>query len=81
MKKVQWINIFVRDGLLAAVVVWINWTLSYNSWFAAFLMGMIVVMTTWHLSDLIKLNRSLNGLNGHTSNDFSSAGDFYNRIQ
>lgn len=62
MSKFRWINIFIRDFFLAAAVVGVNYYVGFQSWFAAFALGMIVVLTTWHLDDLIK---QTGGLNAH----------------
>jgi len=80
--KFQWINIFLRDALLAVVIVWINSTLDYESWFAACLAGMIIVLTTWHLNEFIKINGGLkNGLHGLNDNNSSSIGIVHNNLQ
>ena len=57
--KFRWINLFIRDFLLSAVIFWINITLNYRSFVGAMLVGMMVVLVTWHLNDLIKSTRGL----------------------
>lgn len=82
MRNFKWINIFIRDILLVAVIFWINHTLNYRSFVAAMLVGMMVVLVTWHLSDFIKLNRRLsNGVYGSDGNISSSDGVVYNSLQ
>ena len=55
----KWINIFVRDILLILVIAWVNYAVSYRSWVAAALAGMMIVLITWHFNDLIKERRGL----------------------
>ena len=57
MKKGQWINIFVRDILLAIVIAYLNWTLNYQLWIGGVLMGMMFVLVSWHISGLLKQRR------------------------
>ena len=61
MEKFKWINIFIRDILLTLCILGVNYILYFRSWFAACATGMVIVLTTWHLSDLLKERRRLNG--------------------
>ena len=82
MDKFKWINIFVRDLILSGIIVWMNYVLEYQSWFAAALAGMIIVQTSWHLNDLLKEKRGLsNGFHRLHGDDTSSVGDIHNSLQ
>ena len=59
MKDWRWINVFARDAILAALVVWVNFKVDYRSWWAAFILGMIVVLISWHFSEFIEEKRRL----------------------
>tara|TARA_R100000750_G_C2328019_1_gene89024 strand:+ start:348 stop:644 length:297 start_codon:yes stop_codon:yes gene_type:complete len=81
-EKFVWINIFVRDIFIAAAIMGINYLLNFKSFFAAMLIGMQMVLVTWHLHDFIKLNRRLNnGSIGLDSNNSSSVRDIRNILQ
>jgi len=60
----RWINIFIRDLLLFFVILYVNYAVSYESWWAACLMGMQIVLMTWHLSDLLIRKRRVRLWNG-----------------
>ena len=81
MSNFKWTNIFIRDILLSIVIIVVNFYANFNSWFAAFAAGMVVVLTTWHLSDLIKLKRRLNGINRFSSYNFHPARYIPDNIQ
>jgi len=53
MKSFQWINIFVRDLLITFVIAYMNWVLEYKLWIGGMLMGMMVVLISWHFSDFM----------------------------
>lgn len=55
----RWINIFIRDILLIAVITYVNYHVHFNSWWAACITGMLIVLTTWHLSDLLETKRGI----------------------
>ena len=52
MKKFQWINTFIRDILLISVVSYIDWITNYNTWICPFMMGSLLVLMSWKISDL-----------------------------
>ena len=80
--KYKWQNIFARDMFLIVVIVWINETLDYNSWFAAVLVGMMIVLVSWHFSDLMKEKRRLdNSIHRYNGNGECPTGIVYNSIQ
>ena len=82
MNNFSWINLFVRDILLSLVICWINHTLDYQSWVAASLAGMMFVLVTWHLNDLIKSKRRLSdGICRRDGNSDSSIGNIRNNLQ
>jgi len=82
MNKFKWINIFIRDIFLSFTIIGLNWILNYGSWFAALLMGMQIVMVTWHLHDFIKLNRRINnGIYRPLGDILNSNGSFRDYIQ
>lgn len=66
-EKFRWINIFVRDILLILIMLYVNWYVSYESWWAAFILGMLLILITWHLSDLILKYRRAKLWNGMES--------------
>ena len=53
----KWINIFVRDIVIALLIGWVNWKVEYQSWWAAFLMGAMFVLVSWHLDAYMKIQR------------------------
>ena len=53
MKSFQWINIFVRDILITFVIAYMNWVLEYKLWIGGMLMGMMIVLISWHFSDFM----------------------------
>ena len=57
--KTRWINIFIRDILLALVIAYVNYSTGFRSWWAAFTMGAMVVLISWHFSDLLESRRRL----------------------
>ena len=81
MSKFKWTNIFIRDLLLSAVIFWINYTLNYKSFVGAMLVGMMVVLVTWHLNDLIKSVGGLNGIYGQCFSADNIAGNIPDDIQ
>ena len=81
MNKFRWMNLFIRDFLLSGVIFWINATLDYQSFVGAMLVGMMVVLVTWHLSDLIKSVGGLNGIYRHTPSNSDIAGTIPDDIQ
>ena len=82
LNKYKWTNIFVRDILLILVVIWINEALDYNSWFAAVLVGMMIVLVTWHLNDLLKEKRRLDdGIYRHDDSLTCPSGLIHNNLQ
>lgn len=50
----KWANIFIRDILLIFVTLWVNFSVSFRSWSAAFAVGMLVVLISWHFDEYIK---------------------------
>jgi len=55
----RWINIFLRDIILIGLISWVNWRVDYQSWWAACITGMIIVLITWHFQDFLETNRRL----------------------
>jgi len=79
-KKWRWINIFVRDLILSGLLIWANFTLDFQSWFAACVMGMILVLMAWHLQDLIKERRLDYGSIGWNNSNRDSPGIIHNGL-
>lgn len=55
----KWINIFARDILLACLMMWVNFEVEYKSWWAAFIMGALVVLVSWHFIEYKNIRRRL----------------------
>ena len=58
-RRFRWINIFVRDFCLAILIFYVNYKAHYNSFWAALLLGSIVVLMAWHISDYLKTKRKV----------------------
>ena len=57
INRINWINIFIRDILLAVVIVVVNYRTHFISWWVGFVTGMLVVWVTWQLSDFIRYKK------------------------
>lgn len=57
--SLKWVNLFIRDVILIGLISWVNWKVDFQSWWAACVTGMIIVLMTWHLSDLLYEKRGL----------------------
>jgi len=78
----KWINIFLRDLFLSAALLGMNFLLNYQSWFAAWLLGMQMVLMAWHLHDFIKLNKELDDATiRHTNNSRDFTRNIRNVLQ
>jgi len=54
-----WINSFVRDLLLAFVLIYINYNNNFSSWWLGLITGMFITYVSWKLQDYYKLRRTL----------------------
>jgi len=60
--QVRWLNIFLRDVFLVAVMIYVNYITHFRSWWGGFIIGMLFVWISWQLTDYLKWIRSKNGL-------------------
>jgi len=58
-QNLRWINIFIRDILITFLLTWVNYQVNFKSWWVACLIGMQIVLVTWHLSDFLENKRSI----------------------
>ena len=58
-RKWRWINIFARDTILILLMLYVNYRVSFQSWFAACIMGMLIVLLTWHFTDFLNYRRNI----------------------
>jgi len=58
----KWFNIFFRDICLILVLGYVNYSVHYRSWWAAFLTGALVVWISWQFTDYLKYKREIDGL-------------------
>jgi len=62
IKRLVWINIFVRDFLLILAIGGLHYMTNFQSKVVFLITGMLVVFVTWHFSDLIKYIKINKGL-------------------
>jgi len=57
----KWLNIFFRDICLIIVLMVVNYSTHFRSWWTAFLTGMLVVWISWQFTDYLNYKRMING--------------------
>ena len=58
-EEFKWFNIFVRDIILIGLLIYINVSNSFKSYWVGFLTGMAVVYVSWQFTDYLNEKRRL----------------------